>query len=645
MSNILRPKRFVLCGVPVTYELLLRLTILGLTIAALVIASKPKVISILRQANVVSVSMLDSTNIPVPGALICGGLIDRVDVQILTRGFVYPNGTVGPDEIRLVPAENVRFVNATDLNLRSNGDWPNAGHCVILDPKDLYFAKNTNGADRNALEQIIFVLQSNNDFMGQNDDGLSIAIYGGNVRMEDQLSIRIGIPSINTLTFVYSEHTLLNDTRQMHFTLQKQNLRMIGGFGNRKVIGRVILSPDTFYVTRYIDRPSYTWVDLAGALGGMASLALAVWIFLFGGGRYKSWGIMQRYILQTSPNSRRYREKQSEPQGVFAKLKRFFQRQLTRLDSSAESELDHVPLQSPTFHDRHQRASLRYSTTLNPNQAKFAAAAAPGTARGKGSQPGGLNEGSGDDAARYSMESSGNANFYFSDQGTPGTRSLQPLAPINENGTDDAEMQVEELIRLIDLRIDERMWSLERTLSRYYLDGFRLRNYSANPNAGTFYFNESVSNSDPSAMERGSPMEFLPGDETPPSTTPPMPMSPPAPTYPPRPPTSQPRYTVVDRPHASNTPAPAAASLSASGTKEEILETSTLSPPDFPRRGDMRGTIRSAVERLQHEWPQSQAYEAYVPRTQYQGRSDQNNNNNNGHGGDTTPGDGSPPRY
>ncbi|KAF9275969.1 hypothetical protein BGZ68_010352 [Mortierella alpina] len=640
MTHILRPRRFVLCGVPVTYELLLRLTILGLTIAALVLASRPKVISILKQANVVSVSMLDSTKIQVPGALICGGLIDRVDVQILTRGLVYPNGTVGPDDVRLVPAEHVRFVNATDLNLRANGDWPSAGHCVILDAKDLYFAKNTNGADRNALEQIIFVLQSNNDFMGQNDDGLSIAVYGGNDHMEDQLSIRIGIPSINTLTFVYSEHTLLDDTRQMHFTLQKQNLRMIGGFGNRKVIGRVILSPDTFYVTRYIDKPSYTWVDLAGALGGMASLALAVWIFLFGGGRYKSWGIMQRYILQTSPNSRRYREKQNEPQGVFAKLKRFFQRQLTRLDSSAESELDHVPLQSPTFQDRHQRASLRYSTALNANQVKFAAA--PVGARGKGSQLEGHNEGSVDNAARYSMESSGNANFYFSDQGTPGTRSLQPLAPINECGADDAEMQVEELIRLIDLRIDERMWSLERTLSRYYLDGFRLRNYSANPNAGTFYFNEHMSNSNPSAMERGSPMEFLPGDETPPSTTPPSSMSPSAPTYPPRPPMSHPRYAVVEGSRASSTPAPAAAALSSAGTKEEISETTTMSPPEFPRRGDMRGTIRSAVQRLQHEWPQSQAHEAYVPRTQYQARGDQHSSSNNGQG---HTGDESPPRY
>ncbi|KAG0197979.1 hypothetical protein BGX28_008553, partial [Mortierella sp. GBA30] len=122
-------------------------------------------------------------------------------------------------------------------------------------------------------------------------------------------------------------------------------------------------------------------------------------------------------------------------------------------------------------------------------------------------------------AARYSMESSGNANFYFSDQGTPGSRSLQPLAPINENEVDDAELQVEELIRLIDLRIDERMWSLERTLSRYYLDGFRLRNYSApQSNAGTYYFKEGEYNNahpatfgsfDPSAgQEHGFPMEI-----------------------------------------------------------------------------------------------------------------------------------------
>ncbi|KAG0197978.1 hypothetical protein BGX28_008552 [Mortierella sp. GBA30] len=245
MANILLPRRFLLCGVPVTYELLLRLAILALTIGALIAASKPKVLSILKQANVVSVSMVDSTNIPVPGTLICGGRMDHVDVQILTRGIVYSNGTV----------DHVRFVNATDLNLRANGDWPRSGHCVILDPKDLYFAKNTNGLDRDALESIIFVAQSNDDFVGQNDDGLSIAMWDGNVPMEDQQPIWTSIPSINTLTFVYSEHTLLNETRQTHFTLQK-------------VIGRVVISPDTFYVTRYIDKPSYTWVDLAGALGG-----------------------------------------------------------------------------------------------------------------------------------------------------------------------------------------------------------------------------------------------------------------------------------------------------------------------------------------------------------------------------------------
>lgn len=43
---------------------------------------------------------------------------------------------------------------------------------------------------------------------------------------------------------------------------------MQAGFFNNQVIGRFILSPDTFFVSKYIDKPSYSWVDLAGALGG-----------------------------------------------------------------------------------------------------------------------------------------------------------------------------------------------------------------------------------------------------------------------------------------------------------------------------------------------------------------------------------------
>jgi hypothetical protein len=39
-------------------------------------------------------------------------------------------------------------------------------------------------------------------------------------------------------------------------------------FKDQTIIGRVIISPDTFFVTRYIDKASYTWVDLAGAVGG-----------------------------------------------------------------------------------------------------------------------------------------------------------------------------------------------------------------------------------------------------------------------------------------------------------------------------------------------------------------------------------------
>lgn len=98
------PRRFNLFGVPVTFEFLLRLLIMSLTLGILVAVSIPKVKSILGQANLVSVSMEDSSQIPVPGVLICGGLLETVDVEMISRGWVFDNGTVGPDHKQLVPS-------------------------------------------------------------------------------------------------------------------------------------------------------------------------------------------------------------------------------------------------------------------------------------------------------------------------------------------------------------------------------------------------------------------------------------------------------------------------------------------------------------------------------------------------------------
>ncbi|KAF9352194.1 hypothetical protein BGX34_000129 [Mortierella sp. NVP85] len=620
-----------------------------MTLGILVAAAIPKIKSILEQQNVVSVRMTDSDKIPVPGTLVCGELLDHVEIETLTRGRIYPNNTLGADIVRPVDPSMYRMADTSSLRLRANGDWPTTGKCVVLEPKGaLSFEKNINGENSQAIETVIFVIHSKENFTSSFDVGLSVAVW--------------------------------------------QNLRMMTPpfFKDQTIIGRVIISPDTFFVTRYIDKASYTWVDLAGAVGGMASIAIAIWIFLFGSGKYKSWGVMQRYVLQTSPNSKRYKNGDGAPRTFFEGVKRFFRKLLLRLDSSADQELDHMPLKS-SAQDR-RRLSNRYSTAINTNfNIETAATAAAAAAAGKDSRNGARSyqdSGKGGDnfdrsMARYSVDSTGFNNFYFTEQGTPITHALQPLAPINE-GEDDLEVQVDELIQLIDLRIDERMWSLEKTLSRYYLDGFRLRNYSMNPRPyqggqpeeekaqqqqqQQYHVSQEEGTLNPhrfSGMPRESAHVELLQEDQPYSASPSPPIQP---LYPPRPKVTH-QYQFVgesDRSGSSNVagaiPGTAGPSRVPPG-KEDISEISMGAPttsqsqsgqdmaePGFPSRRNMRGTIRKAVERLQNEWPQTHPPVPpmppvppvpYTPRTQYQSGGTQgfggNNNNNtqgyNGSGG------------
>jgi len=410
----------------------------------------------------------------------------------------------------------------------------------------------------------------------------------------------------------------------------------------------------------------------------MASIAIAIWIFLFGSGKYKSWGVMQRYVLQTSPNSKRYKNGDGTQRTFFEGVKRFFRKLLLRLDSSsADQELDHMPLKT-SAQDRR-----RYSTAVNTNfNIETAATTAAAAAVGKDSRNGARSyqdSGKGGDnfdrsTARYSVDSTGFNNFYFTEQGTPITHALQPLAPINE-GEDDLEVQVDELIQLIDLRIDERMWSLEKTLSRYYLDGFRLRNYSMNhqPYQGDqpeeekaqrqqqqqYHVSQEEGTLNPhrfSGMPRESAHVELLQEDQPYSASPSPPIQP---LYPPRPKVTH-QYQFVDEGGRSGGSNVAAAIPGTAGPsrlppgKEDISEISMVAPtisqsrsgqdmvePGFPSRRNMRGTIRKAVERLQNEWPQTHPPVPpvpYVPRTQYQGGGAQgldgnNNNNTQGYGG------------
>ncbi|KAF8981785.1 hypothetical protein BGZ46_002253 [Entomortierella lignicola] len=623
-----RLKRYTILGVPITYELVLRVFLFLLTIAALVLAARPKINSILQEAKVVGVNVTDEYQIRAPSSLICSPYFQSVQVQGVIRGGVLDNGTRIQDRAIDISPSVYSVVDISTLELRTQGDWPSTGNCLVLKPVGVFFGVSAVGTTSNAtIDTIAITLLSDTNFTAQPDMGLSMSMWDGDVDIKDQQPIWNSAPSINTLTFVYSEHILTNGTIDTRYTMQKQNLLVLHqGFANKQVVARVVISPDTFYVSRYFDRPSYTWVDLAGAVGGMASIALAVWIFLFGSGKYKSWGIIQRYVLRTSPDSKKDRK---VPESMSGRIAQVFRKQLSGWNSGAENDLDSVPLQSGS--QDYTKLSGRYNTVVNMSTTDAAAMVATGSSKGNRSNTIPQNR---NNEAKYSME--GPSDFYFSDQGAPGTLSLRPLAPIGEGGDeDDAEEQVSELIRLIDLRIDERMWSLEKTLARYYLDGFRLRNYSRHNSGNQYYDGKDIeAGMNPFDDSRG--MTNVNKQNA--TSVPEPPKSPTSPAYPPRPKLNH-QYEVIDElgvSQASSTagpiettatrvPYPNNGEISETASSNSISPTNTLLPPGFPQRRDMRGTIRRAVERLQNEWPHSNLPEPYVPRTHY--RSLDNNNN------------------
>ncbi len=63
--------------------------------------------------------------------------------------------------------------------------------------------------------------------------------------------------------------------------------------------------------------------------------------------------------------------------------------------------------------------------------------------------------------------------YYFSVTGTP---TQQNFSPSSSNSTLTTQPE-KDLNKIIDTRINQKLWIVEQTLSRHYLSGFRLRNY------------------------------------------------------------------------------------------------------------------------------------------------------------------------
>ncbi|KAF9087757.1 hypothetical protein BGX27_002861, partial [Mortierella sp. AM989] len=101
MANVDPPKarRYTLLGVPVAFEVVLRLILLLLTIGTLIWAARPKVDSILRDSKVVGVTVTNEERIPAPSTLVCSSYFETVQVEGVIRG----DGASIPDRVVPIP--------------------------------------------------------------------------------------------------------------------------------------------------------------------------------------------------------------------------------------------------------------------------------------------------------------------------------------------------------------------------------------------------------------------------------------------------------------------------------------------------------------------------------------------------------------
>ncbi|CAB4480155.1 unnamed protein product [Rhizophagus irregularis] len=140
---------------------------------------------------------------------------------------------------------------------------------------------------------------------------------------------------------------------------------LFGVFNNERA-AKFAYSPDTYLVQKYTEKVQYTPYDLISNVGGLTTYALAVWFILFGRGKYRSWGLIQRYVLRNSPDAR----------------KKDHSNTLLPFTNEKSQDIDNnsTLVSSKNFDDEDRPSSAFYfSTSGTPTQSRFTNSLSPNT--------------------------------------------------------------------------------------------------------------------------------------------------------------------------------------------------------------------------------------------------------------------------
>ncbi|CAG8504825.1 3202_t:CDS:2 [Funneliformis caledonium] len=239
---------------------------------------------------------LSTEGFPAWSSFICTQRMTGLRAQTLKRGK--PNGTSTTDVATDLPLEHITQTTTDSL---AAGDWTlqlGSWPCFIFNPGNVRFSPGV-------VDQIIL--------MAFVEEGVTVPVAPNNLLFgifdeERNMSIvepYVGpTPSVNTFTFTRTQKIDVDKRFHSYFFVNKQNSnQLVGGFEVKNMAARFLYSPDTYLAVTYTERRKYTPYDLISAVGGLLTYTMAAWFILFGRGKYRSWGLVQRYLLHSSPDA------------------------------------------------------------------------------------------------------------------------------------------------------------------------------------------------------------------------------------------------------------------------------------------------------------------------------------------------------
>ncbi|RHZ60997.1 hypothetical protein Glove_350g22 [Diversispora epigaea] len=382
-----------------------------------------------------SMSNLTTTGIPIWNSFVCSQNLSSITIETLRRGRTFGNETETTDKATLIPES---YISETNTDSLTSGDWT-----LTTDPWPCFYFNNSNKDYKfipGVVDQLIIVALVEGN-QSPADNGLLFGIFDDIRPLNVVEPFNAGIPSVNTYTFTLTERVDVNNKEYLYFTVNTQNYHSMI-FANGSIAARFLYSPDTYLSIKYVEKLKYTIYDIIAASGGNLTYAIALWIILFGRGKYKSWGLIQRYILRNSPDLNKKggtfysnKDENNDNNNVNYINNNSDKNNGKNKDYDLEGQDDQTSSNQQLDHLSTARSSTTYPKSATTptfgnidNRSNIGVGGGGGTIHG--GRGGGLNE--------------------FTDK---------EIEKINEI-------------------VDEKFRSLEQTISRNYLSGFKLRKYS-----------------------------------------------------------------------------------------------------------------------------------------------------------------------